>query len=378
MTNKKELIQIILNSFISTTGMGMLTILPMMLGGIVDELLLDRTMVGWIASVNIIGVGIGGFISSLYIGKRPLVQIVRIGLIGLILFELLSIFAISPNYLLAVRFISGIFGGLVYASALGAFSGLKAPIKAFGIYVVVYCIWSGLALMSFPTIINNFGIKGGYLLLAAMGIISFLLSPIINQLAKNIKEKSFDSLSFLLSKRTVVFALLAYFSLQMAGGITWAYTERIGKEAGLNQEMIGITLGASTFVAMLGGLLVFYLGNSRGIKWPIIIGLLTMAGSSILLYWSKSPFIFFFANGLLGGAWSLLIPFYQQIQASLDVQGKVISLGTIVNMGGRSFGPALSALLLGSSAFINVIWLAAFALLLSFLFLIPFLRGIKV
>jgi len=270
MTNKKELIQIILNSFISTTGMGMLTILPMMLGGIVDELLLDRTMVGWIASVNIIGVGIGGFISSLYIGKRPLVQIVRIGLIGLILFEILSIFAITPSHLLAVRFFGGIFGGLVYASALGAFSGLKDPIKAFGIYVVVYCIWSGIALMSLPTIIHHFGITGGYLLLATMGVISLLLSPIITQLAQNIKEKSFDSLSFLLSKRTVVLALLSYFFMQMAGGNIWAYTERIGKEAGLSPEMIGLTLGSSTFLAMLGGLFVFYLGNKKGVKGPVI------------------------------------------------------------------------------------------------------------
>ncbi len=375
MTNQKEVFPIVLNSFISTTGMGMLTILPMMLGGIVDELMLDRTMVGWIASVNIIGVGLGGFLASLYIGKKPLVQIVRIGLVGLILFEVLSIFALTSNTLLIVRFCAGIFGGLIYAGALGAFSGLKNPIKAFGIYVVVYCVWSGLALICLPTILHHFGIKGGYLLLASMGIISLLLSPVINKLAQNIKEKSFDSLSTLLSKQTVVLALLAYFAMQMAGGTIWAYTERIGKEAGLNQEMIGLTLGSGTLLSMFGGLLVFYLGNKKGLRWPIILGLIAMALSGLLLYWSDTPFIFFFANALLGAAWGFLIPFYQQIQASLDVQGKVVSLGTIVNMAGRSFGPALSALLLGTAAFIKVVWLAVFALIISFLFLIPLLRG---
>ena len=69
MSDNKTLIQIILNSFISATGMGVLTILPIMLGGIVDELDLARNMVGLIASVNIIGIGIGGFISAYYIGK---------------------------------------------------------------------------------------------------------------------------------------------------------------------------------------------------------------------------------------------------------------------------------------------------------------------
>ncbi len=374
MEEKTPLLQIIINSFVSTTGMGMLTILPMMLGGIVDELLFDRTMIGWIASINIVGIGLGGFISSVYIGRRPLVQIVRIGLIGLIIFELLSTFATTPTPLLLLRFLSGIFGGLVYASALGAFSGLKDPIKAFGIYVVVYCSWSGIGLISLPYILANWGIKGGYILLSAMALVSLLLSSVVEKLSKNIKEKSFDSLFALLSRRLVILALLAYFSIQMAGGTIWAYAERIGKEAGLSQEVIGLALGGSSAISLLGGLLVFYIGNSRGIKWPLTLGIIAMGLSGLLFYWSNVPLIFFLANGLLGGAWGFLIPFNQQIQAKLDVQGKVVSLGTIVNMGGRSFGPALAALLLGSAAFINVTWLAIIALTLSLLFLLPFLK----
>ncbi len=377
MSQNKTLRPIILNSFISSTGMGMLTILPIMLGGIVDELALDRNMVGIIASVNIIGIGIGGFIAAYYIGKKPIVNIVRMGLIGLILLELSCIYALTTNSLLICRFISGVFGGLVYAGALGAFSGLKDPIKAFGIYVVVYCCWSGIGLTSLPFILSSYGIKGGYFLLAGMGIISLLLSKVINQLAANIKEKSFDSLNVLLSKRTVIFALLAYFFMQMAGGTIWAYTERIGKEAGLNQEQIGLALGLSTILSLFGGLLVFRLGNKYGLKWPVSIGLLSMGLSGMMLYQSKFTIIFFLANGLLGAAWAFLIPFYQQIQASLDVQGKVVSLGTIVNMGGRSFGPALAALFLGTAAFINVIWLAMIGLLLSFMFLLPMIKTDK-
>lgn len=374
MSQNKSLLHIILNSFISATGMGMLTILPIMLGGIVDELALDRNMVGLIASVNIVGIGIGGFISAYFIGKRPLVQIVRIGLIGLIIFELGCMYALTPNHLLFCRFCSGIFGGLVYAGALGAFSGLKDPIKAFGIYVAVYCCWSGIGLTSLPFILNNFGIKGGYFLLAIMGILSLFLSGVINHLAKNIKEKSFDSLNALLSKRAVIFALLAYFFMQMAGGTIWAYTERIGKEAGLNKEQIGLALGLSTLLSLVGGLFVFKLGNNYGLKWPVSLGLLFMGISGLMLYQSQYTLVFFLANGLLGAAWAFLIPFYQQIQASLDVQGKVVSLGTIVNMGGRSFGPALAAFFLGTAAFINVIWLALLGLFLSLLFLIPILR----
>ena len=54
--------KIIINSFIANTGMGFATILPILVGAIVDDAGFPREMIGWIASINIFGMVIGGIL----------------------------------------------------------------------------------------------------------------------------------------------------------------------------------------------------------------------------------------------------------------------------------------------------------------------------
>lgn len=372
MSNNKTL-QIIINSFISTTGLGFPAVLPILVGAIVDQLGYDRSMIGWIASFNIFGIALGGLIATLLIGKKPLVRIVQVGLVGLLVLDGLSVFVVQATPMLAIRFISGIFGGLAYAGALAAFSGLKNPIKAYGVYVVVYCIWSGVILMTLPYLIGLFGLAGGFGVLVFMALLSLLGSNVIPQLAANIKEKEIISLKTLLSQKEVLLALLGYFTLQIGGGTIWAYVERIAKEAGLEAALTGQLMGLSSILAIIGGLLVFKIGDSKGLKLPILTGVVGMALGAALLFWANNPLIYLGAISLFGGAWSIAIPYFQQIQAKFDPTGKVVSLGTIVNTMGRGTGPAMAALLLGDHSFTMAIWLALSAFVLSLLIIFPLL-----
>jgi len=364
---------IIINSFIGTTGLGFPAVLPLLVGAIVDTLGFERAMVGWIASTNIFGIALGGLIATLLIGKVSLVKIVRVGLIGLLILDVCSAFVLQAIPMLGIRFVSGIFGGLAYAGSLAAFSGLKNPIKAYGIYVVVYCVWSGIVLMTLPLLIQQFGLMGGFGVLVFMAFVSLLGSGAIPKLAANLKEKEMISLSTLLSQKEVLLALLGYFALQMGGGTIWAYVERIAKEAGLESTLIGQIMGASTILAIFGGLWVFKVGDSKGIKIPLLTGVFIMGLGAFLLFWASLPIVYFLAISLFGGAWSIAIPFYQQIQAKFDPTGKVVTLGTIVNTMGRATGPGMAALFLGANSYSNVIWLALGALSLSILILLPLL-----
>ena len=373
MSSNNKTLQIIINSFISTTGLGFPAVLPMLVGAIVDTLGYDRAMVGWIASSNIFGIAFGGLIATLLIGKKPLIRIVQVGLVGLLLLDGLSMFVTQPMTMLGVRFISGVFGGLAYAGGLAAFSGLKNPIKAYGIYVVVYCTWSGILLMTLPYLVQQFGLQGGFGILVFMAIASLLGSGVIPKLSGNIKEKEIPNLKTLLSQKEVVLALLAYFALQVGGGTIWAYVERIAKEANLDGSLTGQLMGLSSVIAIIGGILVFKVGDSRGLKLPILVGVGGMAFGASMLFQSAQPIIFLAAISLFGGAWSIAIPYFQQIQAAFDHTGKVVSLGTIVNTMGRGTGPAVAALLLGDQSFTMVIWLALGAFVVSLLLVFPLL-----
>ena len=370
--------KIIINSFIANTGMGFATILPILVGAIVDDAGFPREMIGWIASINIFGMVIGGIIATLLIGRLRLITLLQIALVGLTLFDALSIFATtSSTLILSARFFSGIFGGIIYASALAIFSGLENPIKAFGVYVIVYCAWATVMLIGLPYGIASVGVKAGFLLLISMNIASLIGTFIIKDLEKETAEKDFISLNELLANKEVLIGLLAYYLMQMGGGTVWTYCERIAKEADLSSNFIGWALGISSLASMLGGVFVMRLGNSKGLKKPLIIGSILMMTGILILWYAEIPAIYIISLCLIGGCWAFLIPFFQQIQTQFDTSGKVVSLGTIVNMGGRATGPAIAAIVLGSSAYINVIWIGIGALILSLVLVLVLFKRVK-
>ena len=332
-------------------------------------------MVGWISSVNIFGAAVGGFITTIRIGRNSLFKIVRTGLLILIIFDLVSIYFSSEVPILLVRFLSGIGGGIVYAGALAAFSGLKDSTKAFATYIVVYCFFGGLILISMPFLLGRFGVKAGFITLVIMSSICLAFTPVLDRVAPNAKKREFLSLNFLLSNKNVLYGLLSYFLLQMGGGTMWAYCERIGIEGGLTISFIGLVLGISVVFALLGGLLVMRVKKESGILRPLTTGILVMTICTFLMFYAEYKICFLLANCIAGVAWSFVIPFYQQMQAQFDEAGRVVSIGTIVNMGGRSAGPAIAAMTLGTSAYNNALWISIIALIIGAVLTIPALKG---
>ena len=370
--SKKDIISI---SFIGTTGLAFAIVLPILIGAIVDTFGFSRPMVGWISSINILGAAIGGLITTLRIGRNSLKHLVRVGLMTLIVFDLISIFCQTETSILLVRFLSGIGGGIVYAAALAAFSGIKDSTNAFATYIVVYCFFGGIILIGLPFLINQFGIKAGFIILSLISVFCFGISSVLDKVSQ-IKKKEFISLNYLLKNKNVLFGLLSYFLVQLAGGTMWAYSERIGMEAGLSISFIGLVLGISVVFALLGGILVMKVNKEWGIYKPLCLGILVMGIGTIGLFSANLKIVFLVANCITGVAWSFVIPFYQQMQAHFDLSGRVVSLGTIVNMAGRSTGPAIAALTLGTSAFDNALWISIVALILSAILVFPALKGI--
>ncbi len=374
MKEEDPRVPILINSFIATTGMGFAMILPIIVGAIVDDLEFSRQMVGWIAAANIMGIGLGGMFTAMLIGRFSQLHILRISLVVLLLLDFASIFVSSEAAILLIRFLSGLAGGFVYGTAMAVFSGLNNSIKAFGLYVMTFCIMGAVITSILPSLIAIKGTAAGFLTLVVLSILSLAGTWFIRSISDQISLKTFVSLKFLLSKRTVALALLGYFLMQMSGGTIYAYVERIGKETGVSADFIGITLGLSYLISMAGGTFVFMLGDKRGLRFPILLGLGGLFGGMAILFWSSIPFLFLLGNCLFGISWSIVIPYFQQIQAQQDPHGKVVSFGTLVNMGGRAFGPAIAALILGSGSFLNVIWIGFAAVFLCAIVIWPLLR----
>jgi len=353
------------------TGLGYTVILPILIGAIVDQLALDRSMVGWITFSNISALAIGGLAATLLIGKVRLLHLIRLACVGLILFDLASVWCDSAASLLLIRFFSGLAGGVLYASSLASFSALKDSIKAFSIYIISYAVISGVALFLLPYFIEDQGFQVGFYTLAGMALISLIFSGVIVQFESGLESKDFNSLHSLFKNRLVVLSLLSYFLLQLAGGVTYTYTERIAKEAGQPVEFIGLSLSLGALVSVFGAFAVIKMGNRFGQKWPIIIAMMLMAISIATLFRSEFALVFIGGSCMMGAFWSVLIPYYQQMQGRFDMLGRIVTVGTVVNMAGRAVGPALAALFLGASDFENILYLSLGALGLALLLILP-------
>lgn len=372
---KPSTFSIIKTGFMGVTGLGYTVILPILIGAIVDQLQLDRSMVGWITFSNISGLALGGLLATLLIGKVSLLKMIRIACVILILFDLMSAYCSTGQSLLFVRFLSGLGGGILYASSLASFSALKDSIKAFGIYIVSYALISGITLFILPYFIEPYGFKIGFYTLVGMAVISLLISNVVSEFESNLSIKDFTSLPSLLKNKYVVLSLLSYFLLQMGGGVVYTYTERIAKEAGQPVEFVGLVLSLGAVLSVVGALVVIKMGNRYSQKWPVIFGIILMGASMAALFRSEYALWFLSGSCLIGGFWSTLIPYYQQLQGRFDPFGRIVTVGTVVNMGGRATGPAIAAAFLSDYDFEMVVWLALACLLLALVLIVPlFLR----
>lgn len=353
------------------TGLGYTVILPILIGAIVDQLELDRSMVGWISASNISGLAIGGMAATILIGRVSLLSLIRFACVVLICFEVGSAFCSTAESMLLIRFCSGLAGGVLYASSLASFSALEDSIRAFSIYIISYAAVSGITLFALPFFIDSIGFEVGFYTLALMGLISLAFSGVIREFASGLKTKDFNSLPSLLKNKSVVASLLSYFLLQMGGGVTYTYTERIAKEASISSEFVGLVLGLGAVVSVISAFTVIKVGNRYGQKWPMSIALLLMAVSISVLFWSEYAALFMLGSCMIGAFWSVLIPFYQQMQGQYDALGRIVTIGTVVNMCGRAAGPAIAAMTLGDAAYDHVLYLAIGAIVIAFLLLSP-------
>jgi len=369
MMSSPSTLTIVKTGFMGVTGLGYTVILPILIGAIVDQLQLDRSMVGWISFSNISGLAIGGIAATLMIGKIRLLSLIRYACIGLILFDIASSFCLTAESLLIIRFLSGLAGGVLYASSLASFSALKDSIRAFSIYIISYAVVSGITLFSLPFFIDSIGFQIGFYTLAAMALISLGFSGVIREFESGLMSKNFNSLASLFKNKLVVLSLLAYFLLQLGGGVTYTYTERIAKEAGLSSEFIGLVLGLGAIVSVAGAFTVIRIGNRYGQKWPMSIAIISMGISIAILFQSEIAYKFLIGSCMMGAFWSVLIPYFQQMQGQFDLLGRIVTIGTVVNMGGRAVGPAIAAMTLGDAAYENVLYLSLGSLLLAFLLL---------
>jgi predicted MFS family arabinose efflux permease len=363
--------------FIATSSFSIYLVLPLALGGMVEHLGFTDQQIGYLALISSIGLALGSLWVPLRRNEWSFYALARWSLLALLLLDLGSIWATDFYSLSALRFVAGFFGGVIYAATLSALSALPMPERGFTYYVLVYCGVSALYMFLTPFLLKIGQVPAVFGFMALNAGAGYLLTPSIRVVGAQNASLPKIQLGFLLKNKLIWFTLSAYLFLQMGCGAIWAYLERIGNFHGFGEYFLGLTFGLSEFAGVLASIIVLRIGNSRGVLIPILTGISLLALSTLAANFLGQPLIFLLAVFVLSGAWAGTFPFFQKVQASHDPQGKIVSLGAVVNLFGKGMGPATAAFFLTTHNYNNVVWTSLIAFLLSFIFIFPELKPTK-
>lgn len=126
--------------FLSALGcvplMGLL-VLPVLVGGFVDDLGLSERDAGLLASASFLGAAVAALILAPLIGRLNLRRLATVGLLIMAVADGACIFAegLSMEVLAALRFLSGLGSAGAYGAVMGGFAGFRQPDRAYGLFM---------------------------------------------------------------------------------------------------------------------------------------------------------------------------------------------------------------------------------------------------
>jgi len=363
------LIAAILLAFLATAGLFYVNIMAAIVDGLVGSMGITDAQAGRIGSANIYGAAIGALTAALLIKRIAWRPAAAVALVTLIAIDLVSILVTSPDVLLVVRLGHGMVGGLLVGLAFSVIARTRAPDRTFGVMLFVQFGLGGLGVMTLPRLAPIFGSQVLFLALAAFSLVTLAMVPFLaDYRSEDTKTRATDGG---VKWGPLALTLVAIFAFQAANMGLLAYIIRLGISYGLERNYVSTALGAATWVALIGPLLVATVGARFGrFRLMFAAMLLTLAGTAVF-HASASPLAYLIANCGTGITWGFVIAFLFGMTAEFDRTGRTAAIGGFVSKLGLASGPVIAgSMLAAGQGFGSLINMALIGLAASALFML--------
>jgi predicted MFS family arabinose efflux permease len=356
----------------SMAGNTPLVVQPMVVGAMVDLLGLTERQAGIVASVELVGLTLGilAMIRIMSSAPRTALALFAVGMI--VMADIMTCFVSSFAWLVPTRFLSGIGAAAAFCVYLNMASSDEHPEHVFAIVNAISITYSGVLTLMAPYLLQAGGLPGMLLTISLITLSALLTIPWVVRYGPHAPSAARASLGMprFVALPIRVMPLLAMMLLLYTGhGAIWAYQERIGVAAGLDEHAVGKWLGLSMLVCGVGGsLLARFMSLSIGRMWPQVISLGASCVAVMLLVYGSTPVAFATACGLIAFSWFYGLPYQMGLLAARDPKGRAALAGVMMSTGGMALGPAIAALLLVGRAhwpigiFAGICYLAALSI----------------
>jgi len=327
-------------------GPAAIILMPMIVGGLIDSYGFTEQQAANIASLEGLGIVFASVFAALWIRN---VSWVKALFFACLLYAGLNV--VSANLaeftpLLVTRFLTGLAGGSLFAITVAALGDNREPDRAFGLAQAVQGVMMLLAFLAAPYLLQAGGVNMLYYMLAAASV---LIMPALFRfpaqgrtrtvpVGGNGQSSSHTSLIWL-----GLFASIIFF-INVFG--FWAFVERIGQAAELPVNTIGLALGLSQIMAIVGALAAAWASDRYGRYVPLLIVLI---GQSIALFALIGDFgsvTFFVSTGAFQALFIVAVSYQMGAIAKLDIQGRFLVIMTGAQGFGAAIGPAVAAALI--------------------------------
>jgi predicted MFS family arabinose efflux permease len=155
------------------------------------------------------------------------------------------------------------------------------------------------------------------------------------------------------------------FLFQLANMALAAYVIELGRRYGLSTDLASAAVGASSWVSIVGAVLVVMLGTRMGRWRPLMIGMGLAVVGTFAFHWSADPIVYVVANCVTGSAWSFIIAYLLGMSAEFDRSGRSAAGAGFISKMGLATGPFVAGLLLETQTYGLLINASAVMLALS-------------
>lgn len=323
-------------------------LMPMIVGGLIDNYHFSEQQAGNIAALEGLGLVVASVLAALWIRRVSWVTALAVAFVAYAVLNAVSIALEEYLPLVGLRFLAGFAGGCLFAVTVAALGDNREPDRAFGLAQAVQGVMMLAGFMAAPYLLQSWGVGALYGMLSTASValmVTLRWFPAHGRHGAHAPAGAHGRASHAGLIWLGLFASVLYF-MNVFG--FWAFVERMGQAAGLPAETIGTALGVSQLAAIAGALAAAWASDRHGRYLPLVIVLLGQVAAVFALSGTFGTTAFFASTSAFQALFIVAVSYQMGAIAGLDTRGRFLVMMTGAQGLGAAIGPAAAAALIGT------------------------------
>lgn len=356
---------------------GLLALKPLIVGALIDDYHFSAPQAGFVAGLEMAGIGIAAFIVASVGGAWNRRVVILIGATLGILGSAAPILSDAYIPILLSRFMAGFGCGLIASVVLAVIGTTRDPDRSFGLYYMLSYASAALLVPTAIWTLAHFDVAGAYVLLALVLLVVYVTAHRVpatfSGLREDGKQQTLPPFPMMAAALSLGLSLLFWIGL---GGV-WAFVERLGVQAGLDQTAVGGVLSLYPLASIAGALTASLLHTRFG-RAPLLVASIALAMVSLVMVgWASSLTIFTLGVLTFSYIWPLFLAYMGGTMAVLDPAGRIVAMSVTSQTIGMAVGPAIAGVLAGLFGYATIAIMGLICFALAFAMLPPLLLKMR-